>query len=455
MSKRNLKLLIALIIIVLVVVLSVFFLGNKPKEGVPGETGGGDNFFADLLNFGNSKSPKGDDSDTPSDISGYIPPEEQIMEKMKLVKISSMPIAGYAVFNQERFVDVAPPVKTEPVEGDELPATVTLARPTAPEVERIPILRYVAKENGNIFQTFIDTINERKFSNTLVPGVQEAFFGDNGETVIMRYLKNNNTDIATWVGVLPKEVLGSDSDFLKKITGSFLTDNITYMSISPATKRMFYLFNSGTGAIGISSTATGENKSQIYNGAYTEWLSEWPNDALVTLTTKPASGIPGYMYAINPAEKDFKKVLGNIPGLTTLTSPNTETVLYSNDRLSVSLYDTNKMETRDISLRTLAEKCVWNTSSEFIYCAVPKSINSSYAYPDSWYQGEVSFSDNIWKINVLNGTTEMVIDPTIVPADSDRGVEAIDATKLSLSSDNKYLFFVNKNDSYLWGLELY
>ncbi|MCX6747432.1 MAG: hypothetical protein NTW98_00575, partial [Candidatus Nomurabacteria bacterium] len=311
MSKKNIKLLIALVVIVIAVVLSVFFLGNKPKEGVPGETGGGDNFFADLLNFGNSKSPKGDGSDTPSDISGYIPPEEQAMEKMKLVKISSMPIAGYAVFNQERFVDVAPPVKTEPVEGDELPAAVILSRPTAPEVERIPILRYVAKENGNIFQTFIDTINERKFSNTLVPGVQEAFFGDNGETVIMRYLKNNNTDIATWVGVLPKEVLGSDSDFLKKITGSFLTDNITYMSISPATKRMFYLFNSGTGAIGISSTATGENKSQIYNGAYTEWLSEWPNDALVTLTTKPASGIPGYMYAINPAKKDFKKVLGN------------------------------------------------------------------------------------------------------------------------------------------------
>ncbi|MDQ3075754.1 MAG: hypothetical protein M3Q34_01350 [bacterium] len=456
MSKRNLKLLAVLMVIMLMVVLSYFYLGDKPKTITPADGGGGDNFFADLLNFGNSNKPS-KDSSTPADVSGYVPENETEMQKMRLMKISSMPIAGYLVFNQERFVNVAPPIKVETQEGEELtptaPKEITI-RPTAPATELIPTLRYVAKENGNIFQTSIDVINERKFSNTLIPGVHEAFFATKGESVIMRYLKSDNSTIATWSGVLPKEVLGSDSVQPNRISGSFLTDNITDMSVSPLTNKIFYLFNSKDVAIGITSDATGSNKTQIYNGAYTEWLSQWPNDGLVVVTTKPSSSVPGYMYAINTSKKDFKKVLGNVNGLTTLTSPNADNVLYSNNRLTLSLYDTTERVNKELSIRTLAEKCVWGRGSDFVYCAVPKYIDTSRAYPDSWYQGEVSFSDDIWKINIPGGTAQMILDPLARVDGSSQNTTPIDGIKLSLSSDGKHLFFVNKADSYLWGLKL-
>ena len=86
--------------------------------------------------------------------------------------------------------------------------------------------------------------------------------------------------------------------------------------------------------------------------------------------------------------------------------------------------------------------------SDTIYCAIPKSITRG-TYPDLWYKGETSFSDEIWKINVESGITTKLINPITVI-----GGEEIDAIKLALDADENYLFFVNKKDSYLWKLEL-
>ena len=70
-------------------------------------------------------------------------------------------------------------------------------------------------------------------------------------------------------------------------------------------------------------------------------------------------------------------------------------------------------------------------------------------YPDSWYQGEISFFDQLWRIDVKTGNTSMLADPgnTI-------GAEEIDGIKLALDEGENYLFFVNKKNSILWELEL-
>ena len=51
------------------------------------------------------------------------------------------------------------------------------------------------------------------------------------------------------------------------------------------------------------------------------------------------------MYIINPNNSSIglKRILGGIMGLTTLTSPNGKLVLYSNDTVSLNIYD---IETR-------------------------------------------------------------------------------------------------------------
>jgi len=318
----------------------------------------------------------------------------------------------------------------------------------------MPALRYVDRATGNIYQTFADKIEEKRFSTTIIPTVYEAIFGNKGESVIMRYLKADARTIVTFVGTLPKELLGGDTTSNNEIKGIFLPEDIKDISLSGDTGSAFYLFESnnnlGDSVIGTTFNLKNNKKVQVFNSPFTEWLSLFPNNKMITLTTKPASGIQGYMYTLDPNNKNynFNRILSNINGLTTLTSPNGKLVLYSNDNLSLSVYHLDTKVSDKLGVKTLSEKCVWNNTSDVIYCGVPKLIDAGL-YPDSWYQGEVSFRDQIWKIDIKTGNATILADPAVIP-----GGEDVDSIKLTLDDGENYLFFVNKKDSFLWELNL-
>ena len=400
---------------VVVAVLFGFLYFYQPKSpGVVSETV---NFLADFLPFGKSKTTTPTDTNQPVDVSGYIPNSDET-QNIKLRKISTFPIAGYGVFMKEREVGVF-----------------------------APALRYVNKATGNIYQTFADKIDERRFSSTVIPKVYEAFFGNEGNSVVMRYLKTDNKTIETFVGTVPKESLGVDLIAANEVKGSFLPENVSDISIAPDASKIFYLFNIADSAVGITLTLSTNTKVQVLDSPFTEWLSFWPNSKMITLTTKPSANVPGFMYAINPDRKDFNKILGGINGLTTLASPDGKMVLYGDNNLSLSIFTMGTGSSSSLGVKTLPEKCVWGAVSDVIYCAVPKFIDRAQ-YPDSWYQGEVSFSDEIWKIDAVSGNTIMILDPVSVSG------EEVDGIKLGLDENQNYLFFVNKKDSYLWELNL-
>ncbi len=454
MSKRNFILLFIILIIAGVAMLGYFYFSKPTSTG----TGGEDiNFLAKFNPFGSSKpaDPK-NTGEEPIDISGEIPedkPVEILSEKLK--KISTVPVAGFEILTKERLKDVLvvtpDPTQTLPLAGDG--KKNTKAKPTPPPTEQITATRYVDRASGNIYQTFLDKIEERKFSTTIIPKVYEAYFCNKNTSVLMRYLKSDNKTIETFLGAIPKEILGADTAN-NEIKGVFLSDGITDVSSSPDGSKIFYLVNVGDDAVGTilnladSLPAQTGKKTQIFSSAFTEWLSSWPNSTTITLTTKPSAVAQGHMYALNTTTKSFTRVLGDIYGLTTLTSPNAKTVLYSDSGLSLNIYDIVKKTSKAVGLQTLPEKCVWGSASDFLYCAVPKNITSAQ-YPDSWYQGEISFADQIWKIDATTGVTTLVVDPASV-----RDGEEVDGIKLKLSADGKYLLFVNKKDSYLWKLDL-
>ncbi len=467
MQKRNFILLIIVLVAIVFGTFAVFYFTGTPSKTTGPSASGGTNFFTNLFSFGKKTTPTENTTDTPADISGYVAPVRDIVPS-NLKKISSMPIAGFAVFMKERFKDVpdvtptpTPTVTTSTdtsIGGTATTGTstktskdkkkTTTIKPVAPPTEFVPTLRYVEKATGNIYQTFAEQIDERKFTTTVIPKVYEAVFSKNADSVVMRYLKEKGGMIETFVGALPKQILGADSMSSTEMTGSFLPENITDLSMSYDGSKMFYLFNYTNNAVGISAGPIGEQKTQIFNSPFTGWLSSYPNPSLVTLTTKPSSAMPGFMYAVDSNRKTYKKILGDINGLTTLTSPNGNLVLYSDNTLALHLYHLDTGNTDTLGAKTMPEKCTWNKTSTMIYCAVPKSIDSG-DYPDTWYQGEVSFSDEIWKIDATTGNATAIADPT-----ASEGGEAIDGTKLAVDDSENYLFFVNKKDSYLWELKL-
>ena len=480
MSKRNFILLIIVLVIATSVTLGFLYFRQPTK---PAEENGGTNFISQFNPFGNNTTTP-PSVKPPANVSGYQPGGEQ--ETLKLKKISSMPIAGFTLFSKERLKEVVatPPQPLPEGEGQKEGAgsgdsispllmeegvgggkrsslTSTLpqgkgvkptTKPAPPLTEFMPALRYVERATGNIYQTFADKIEERKFSTTIIPMVYEALFGNNGQSVIMRYLKGET--IITFVGNLPKEFLGADTTASNEIKGTFLPENIKDISLSGDASSIFYLFSSGNNLedniIGTTLNLINNKKVQVFDSPFTEWLSLFPNNKMLSFTTKPSAGIPGYMYAIDPNNKNynFNKILGNINGLTTLTNPNGKLVLYGNDNLSLSVYHTDTKVSDTLGIRTLPEKCVWNKIGDAVYCGVPKFIGNGQ-YPDSWYQGEVSFGDQIWKIDIKTGNAKIVADPATV-----NGGEEIDSIKLLMDDGENYLFFVNKKDSFLWELSL-
>ena len=470
MSKRKI-ILIGVVLVVIAIIAFTFFSFYKPTNTTT--NGGGTNFFSSFFPFGKNNNTNTGNQTNPANVSGYTQ-NTTAPSKELLKKISSMPIAGYGVFMKERFKEVAvagsdlvPPAKgdlggldsnsnpslTLPLSGAgnskdlKTSTTKTPTAPTAPLTEFVPSLRYVEKATGNIYQTFADTINEQKFSITVIPEVYDAYFGDSANSIAMRYLKPDGKTIETFAGSTPKEILGGDSSS-NEIKGGFLPENITDISVSPDSSSIFYLFNSGDSTIGTTALASGDKKNQIFSSSFNEWLSQWPNNRMITLTTKPSFSFPGFMYGIDPNTKKINKILSGINGLTTLTSPSGKLVLYNDNNLSLKIFNTDTQDSISIGIKTMPEKCTWNKSSTMLYCAVPKYVSGSN-YPDPWYQGEMSFSDNIWKLNVANGSATNIADPT-----SFSGGDDIDGIKLSLDDNENYLFFVNKKDSYLWELQL-
>lgn len=456
MSKRNFILLIIILATATIGIFTFFFY--RPTNTIPEEDETGTNFFPQFNPFGKSKlvppvvTP-------PVDVSEYVPPPSGETSKAKLAKVSSMSVAGFGLFTKERIKETAPLLNEEGVGGgnDSTPPRPSgtppqkggdKKKPTPPPTEFMPALRYVAKANGNIYQSFVDKIEERKFSGTIIPKVYDAYFGNKGESVVMRYLKGGGETIETFVGSLPKEYLGGDLAEENEIKGSFLPNNIKDLSVSPDGSKIFYLFEIGNNIVGTTLNFLDNKKVQVFDSPFTEWLSQWGNEKTILLSTKPSGNAPGYTYSLDLIKKNLLKVLGEINGLTTLLSPDGKFIIYTDNSLLLSVFYADSRNSNSLGIGTLPEKCLWNKTSEAVYCAVPKFINAGL-YPDIWYQGEVSFSDQFWKIDIQTGNATLLLDPLTVP-----GGEEIDGIKLALDKDEDYLFFVNKKDSFLWKLDL-
>ena len=411
MSRRNFILLI--VILTILIIVGVILYSTRTPSNT--NTGGGGSSFTDIFGeFGTGSNTSGGGSNTPTDVSQG---EDELgaIATAKLVRVSSLPVAGYSVIQRER------------------PAGVF-----------IPTLRYVDRITGNIYQTFADTIAERKITETLIPQVYEAYLSDSGDGVFMRYLKSNNKTISTFASKIPKE---KDDGSLLKLESTFILDDILSLSVAPDKSKVFYLLQNGESVIGTIFELSTNKKAQIFDSAFTEWISEWPSSKMITLTTKASSRAMGYMYAINIDRKDLNKVLGGIYGLTTLTSPDGKLVLYGDNTLSLFILNTETKSVSQLGVRGLPEKCVWSKNGSSLYCATP--INTPIGlFPDSWYQGETAFADQIYQIDTENLNATLVVNPT---EEVDRGLDII---KMELEPSGIYLFFVNKTDSTLWKVNL-
>lgn len=317
--------------------------------------------------------------------------------------------------------------------------------------------RYLERHTGHIYDIGLSDQNPKRISNTTIPRVYEAIFMDAGKSVLIRYLADDNATIETYSATVPKtpekNALSEQTGLpavASELTGLFLPRDLSDISISPDGKKFFSLSYFGGGAVGATSVASGGNRTQIFTSPYSEWLSSWINEKTIVLTTKPSGGIPGYAYILNPSDKSFVKILGNIAGLTTLLNSDGKYLLYSSSGetgMLTAVYDTKNKTFRTLTISTMPEKCAWSQAGDKLYCGAPEQLSAG-RYPDIWYKGQESFNDTLWSVDPSTGLAEVATDLRIP------GGTQFDIIKPVLSTDGKYFFFINKKDLSLWSYEL-
>jgi hypothetical protein len=346
-----------------------------------------------------------------------------------LVKITAGPVAaGFVAF------DIAPtPIGT--VASSNSSATSSAATTTVSYTPADTEIRYVDRQSGNIYAYRAQSHSLTRLSNKTLPGIQEASWLPDGSTAFVRFLtQTSGAEIANTYA-LPFDGNG----------GYFLQQNLAQAMVIGSSS-LFTLAAGTDNSIGNIARADGTSPQAIFTSPLTSLVAH-PAGSSIIASTKAAAEIDGYAFTL--AGGRFTPIIGPFRGLTVLPSPSGRQILYSYaDSASFHMFvlDLSSGTVTALPLATLAEKCVWTADETAVYCGIPSSMTGTL--PDDWYQGAVSFSDHIWRLDLSSRLATLVLDPATT------GNVSIDAVNLTVDPASHVLVFRNKKDSSLWAYSL-
>lgn len=406
MNKKTIYILISIILFVVLLFLAYVYL--KKDDG--GKTGGTPSIFRNFFPFGgNNPELTGNEFSTTTN-NEQTPTETPIDFTSKLRKISIEPVAGAGLL----------------------------------DVKAGTVVRYIEKATGHIFETELFSPRSGRISNTTIPQVYRAFWGNKNNSLLTQYLKEDDTTIDT-VSLTIKDVSTTTEN---TITGTPFGNGINDISVFG--NSVFYLEQKQISSNGYISDFNGNNKKLIWNSPIKEVNSQYVNARTIALTTKPEEGTDGFLYFIDAVNGSQRKILGNVKGLSALVSGDALKVLYvkQDGGFDMIYYNLNNKSEEYITPETLPEKCVWSTKDiNVVYCAVPKNLLVG-GNLTAWYKGLIQYNDDIWKYNLENNSATM-----IGGLEKESG-EKIDVINPILSENEQYLVFINKIDNSLWSLDV-
>lgn len=414
---------VLLIIIIILISISVFwFLYIKPKTDE--NTSALDvisSFFPDTNSLGNIF-----DSNSNTTDNSLFPDTNSQNSTNQFKQITNFPIAGYTQFDLKKEIIVNSA-------NDSTEKTITTVTDH--------IIRYVARENGYVYERINDQ-QGIQVSNIYIPNIYEAYFMDNSNTAILRFLRSDNKTVATYSVPIPH--VDSSGKRIQE-SGVYFADNISYISTSSNSNSILTLTQNSNGGVITISDSKNQNKRILFSHPFSEWIIDWPSTQNIFLQTKASSNVSGFLYKIN--NNSLNKIIGNISGLTTKSSPSGKYVLYStsiNGGVITKLLDTENNNTTTLNMSILPEKCTWLQNEDLI-CAGNTNMPNDGIYPDSWYAGITKLNDRVYKINTSSKTYLTLYDGS---------QKLFDMTNLQVDENRGILYFIDKPTGLLWQMSI-
>lgn len=364
---------------------------------------------------------------------------------------SSLPTAGEAAQTQVTQTPsvatstaststTAPPRLVQIAAGPVVPGEVLVDNKGNASTSADVAVSYIDQESGNVYSYLVHAASLTRTSNRTLPGIQLANWLPNASLAFVRYL--SGSDLSTINSyALPSNSAGSD--------GFFLPQDLADISVSSTS--VLTLASGVNGSVASLSHTDGSHSTEIFTTPLSALSVSFAGKNQYLAYTKASATLPGAAFIVD-SKGNFSTIAGPLDGLVAKASPSGKWVLVSytnNGTLQMNLIDVATGETLPLPVATIADKCVWTADDSAIYCGIPINPPANVNYPDDWYQGAVSFSDRLWKIDVTGRYAQLVLDFS-----KENNNVSLDAEALAIDPAQTTLVFINKNDGSLWSYSL-
>lgn len=299
-------------------------------------------------------------------------------------------------------------------------------------------LVYYAKDTGNVKQADLDGRNITTISSANIAGLARIEWSPDKDKVFCSRIKGGTQDLYIY-SYSEKQVFP-------------LNANMRNIAFSKNGQKIAYSYaniSSGESNISIAG-ADGKNYSAILNTRLNNPEIQWIDSLRIAVWEHPSYSKTSAILIADTASLQLERILSGKNGLSANFSPDGNKALFSyadstGKNLNLGIYDLKNKKEIKSEIATLAEKCVWSQNNKEAYCAIGQSFPIT-EMPDKYQASMASSRDYFIKINSETGKYTEVL-PKIASLN-------IDAKKLFLSPTEERLYFVDKGDGKLYGLQL-
>jgi len=342
---------------------------------------------------------------------------------------------------------IIPPTPLEPVV-----ATTTAARPRLRQLTTKPVIGFMEAGSattslsvtfaeagtGHIFS--VDTLSgsEVRLSNTTVAEANFASFSPSGQIVALRSKNDRRTSPITIGRLNPGESNLTTVEIDKQV--------LDFAVINEG--ELMYSHKTSEGIENRVYALTNSSDRPLFTVPFYETAMRWGTTSSSThyVYPKPSYLLEGYVYSYRGSVMNREPIQGF--GLSALISvAHVSYSSMSNFETESFIYNRLTGTTERSSLVIIPEKCTPGLSINTLWCG-SEITDLPIEFPDSWYRGQLAFSDTIWELDLETGSAIALVDTL---AASGREIDIINMSK---GQSGTALYFINKNDNTLWMYEL-
>ena len=303
-------------------------------------------------------------------------------------------------------------------------------------------ISYYTKAQGNVIKVSLNGEDKESVSKNNLSGLEKVFWSSDGSKVLARFNNNGKIEYSSYDYNAKKGFkLSGGTEYA--VWNNF-SDQIVYKYLDAKTKKE--TLN--------TANYDGNNWKKIADVPISNaWLAPVPQSSFVSFWNNANSFDETSLNIVSTLGGEIKKIFSGRYGVDYLWSPNGTKALLSyvdtkgGSKISLATINSNGGEFQDLNIPTFVSKCVWSKNGKFIYYTIPTFSSSGYVLPNDYQNGKIVTSDVFWKVDIASGKSERIVETKDIN-------KSYDATNLFLSPTEDILFFIDKTDGKLYGINL-